>query len=208
MAITPIINTTTIKNNIAAFIQAVTGQSGQGKPVTWAFEWQPAPKPLKPYAVYKITGPRKVGGLDEIRAVQLIQNGVYQFDNEGNPIFGEYDKSGEREYTVAIECGSDDETATILATNLETALEQPQFISILEQNGYAVRGIIGIQDVTALLADSPKYERRVILEFYFVATSQALYGSSPITRVTGENEVFPSQSQPLETTLDTKGPVV
>lgn len=200
MAFTPLIDTTAIKANIAAFIQAVTGQGQQGQPVTWAYDFQQAAKPLKPYAVYKITGPRKIGGLDEIRGVQMTDDqGDLEFTPAGDPIMSDFYLVGEREYTVAIECASNDEFATELSTNLETALEQPQFVSILEANGYAVRGIVGVQDVTALLVDSTKYERRVILEFYFVATSTALYQVPVIKSAQGVIEGTPNAGNELQT---------
>lgn len=203
MAIIPLIDTNVIKENIGSFIQAVCNQTVQGQPVTWGYDWQQATRPLKPYAVYKITGPRKVGGIDEIRAVQVVDNeGNLVFDNEGNPVFNNYYKIGEREYTVSIECGSNNELATDLATNLMAALEQPQYVSILENGGNSVRGIQACQDVTALLADSTKFERRVILEFYLIAPSVAVYLPGVITQAQIEAELVNNAGDVLQTTLD------
>lgn len=215
MPYSPVIDLNGIKNGIAAFIAAVAQQTAQGDPtstlkLTWAFAWQKATKPLKPYCIFKITGPRKIGGLDEIRQEPIYlkdNDGNQVYDDQGNPVVKEYviNKEGEREYTVSLECASDDETGPMLATSLLAALEQPQYVGLIEQNGlYAVRGIpMDIQDVTALIQDGTKYERRMVLDFYLAAVSSVTYDPGGlITQVQGQILGTPPDGADIQIPLD------
>jgi hypothetical protein len=92
----------------------------------------------------------------------------------------------------------------MLATSLLAALEQPQYVSLIEQNGlYAVRGIpMDIQDVTALIQDGTKYERKAVLDFYLAAVSDVLYDVETITKVTGEIIGTPADGPDIQIPLD------
>lgn len=210
MSYSPIIDINAIKLNVANFIQAVVQQTGQGPagggPFTWNYAWQESVKLLKPYVNFKVTGPRRVGSLDEIRPEPMYDDdGNVVTDGQGNALFGQRDLEGEREYTVSIECCSDDEVGPMLAATLQTALQAPQYASILEAGGaFSVRNINPLMDVTQYLDMGTKYERRSVLDFVLGAVSSMKYDVTQITKASGQIEGVPPAGTPIEIPLTAK----
>ena len=203
MAYKPTIDLNNIKANVATFILAVLQQTAQANPFAVQYAWGQVAKPLWPYALFKVMGPRKIGSRDEVRVEFATNNqGVIVTDNEGDPVFGGRFSEGEREFTVSIECCSNDEAGPNLANTLMAALDVPQYASILEGAGlYAVRVIHPIMDVTLPMADSTQFERKAVLDFYLTAVSSMCFEPGEITTVSGEVEAAQDGGTPLEIPL-------
>jgi hypothetical protein len=129
--------------------------------------WESGPKPLKPYASFKLTAPEKPAITDD-----LIIEGGDQF------------VAGQRVFHAEVQFFSDGEEATEMAEAVRTAFEQPQFYDIIEHGSTglqppadlafqcAVETVRDPIDLTGLL--ETKYERRVSLEFDLAVTSRGL----------------------------------
>lgn len=125
------------------------------------FEFEDGPKPDKPYATVKLTGPIKVGTTDEIRM--------------GSQTFPQ------RTFKCEVKFLSNDESAANMANAVQCAFEQPQFRQPLIDAGISIGNVLPVTDLSQWLDTFT--ERRCLLEFDVMVAALVDYDGGLINEV-------------------------